>query len=63
MNQITLGDITKAATRIKAHVRATPVMEAAPLIDPLSDKYQLFLKLEQMQITGSFKARLCLGPQ
>jgi threonine dehydratase len=46
-------DIVAAAERIRGHVRRTPVMEAAELgLDrPVA------LKFEQMQHTGSFKAR------
>ncbi|HCE71145.1 MAG TPA: threonine dehydratase, partial [Ruegeria sp.] len=47
------ADIAAAADRIAGHVQVTPVMETRGfgLSDPLS------LKLEQMQHTGSFKAR------
>jgi threonine dehydratase len=45
---IARSDVEMAAARIAGHVRITPVMEAAP---------ELFLKLEQTQHTGSFKAR------
>lgn len=47
------SDIAAAAARIGGHVRRTPVLSAAPsgLDRPVA------LKLEQMQHTGSFKAR------
>jgi threonine dehydratase len=45
---IARSDVETAAARIAGHVRTTPVMEAGP---------GLFLKLEQTQHTGSFKAR------
>lgn len=53
---ITLDDIHAAAHRIAPHVRRTPVIEVTNLDEPLSDA-QLFLKLENLQCTGSFKAR------
>ena len=45
---ITRAHTEAAAARIAGHVRTTPVMETAP---------GLWLKLEQTQHTGSFKAR------
>lgn len=46
-------EIAQAAERVRGHVRRTPVMEAAGIgLD-----YPVALKLEQMQHTGSFKAR------
>lgn len=53
---ITLSDIEAAAVRIASHVRKTPLMEAAALAKPLTDA-KLWLKLECLQVTGSFKAR------
>lgn len=56
------GDIEAAAVRIAGHVRVTPVMTLeVPGIGPVQ------LKLEQLQHTGSFKARgafntLIVGP-
>lgn len=47
------AEITAAATRIAPHVVRTPVMQTAlPGVVP-----QLLFKLEQLQHTGSFKAR------
>jgi len=51
---ITRADIEAAAARIDAHVRTTPVIEVGHL---LSDEYDLVLKLEHLQVTGSFKPR------
>ena len=53
---VTLADIEAAARRIEGAVRRTPSLAAAPLKDslPLGD---LLLKLECLQVTGSFKAR------
>ncbi len=47
----TRADVDAAAARIGPHVRRTPVM-AVEL-----DGRQVWLKLEQLQVTGSFKAR------
>lgn len=47
-------DISDAATRIAPHLRRTPVLE---LGDALELGFDLFLKLEHLQVTGSFKAR------
>lgn len=46
--EVTRSAIEAAAERIEGLVRPTPVLEAEP---------GLFLKLEQLQVTGSFKAR------
>ena len=48
---VTAKDVSDAWTRIKPHVLRTPVLETDVFGIPLS------LKLEQMQHTGSFKAR------
>lgn len=53
-----LTDIRAAATRIAGRVRVTPVLEAAPLLEPFPvPDVRLLLKLESLQVTGSFKAR------
>ncbi len=54
---IGLADIEAARTRIAGKVRRTPVMAAAPLRDPVLAGAELWLKLECLQISGSFKAR------
>jgi threonine dehydratase len=65
---IDLEDIRSAAVRIAGKVRRTPVAEAANLKDPLPGGISVSLKLELMQVTGSFKARgatnrlACLDP-
>ena len=51
-----LADIEAAAERIVGRVRRTPLIEAAPLKDAAFDG-RLLLKLENLQVTGSFKAR------
>ncbi len=54
---ITLADIENAHARIRDAVRRTPFIEAAPTLSPLAPGASVFLKLESLQVTGSFKAR------
>lgn len=53
----TLDDVRRAADRIRGRVRHTPLLEAAPAREHAGVAAQLVLKLESMQVTGSFKAR------
>lgn len=53
MTDITL--IEAAATRMAGQVRRTPLLNA-PLLDRLAGR-RIFVKAENLQITGSFKAR------
>ena len=53
---VTLADIEAAAERIKSRVRRTPCLRARFLREPLHPG-ELLLKLESLQVTGSFKAR------
>ncbi len=53
---ITLPDIQAAAARIAPHIRRTPTIEADALANPVTSA-RLMLKLENMQASGSFKAR------
>jgi threonine dehydratase len=53
----TLDDVRAAATRIAPHVRRTPLLAATSLRQPLTHDGGLLLKLECLQVTGSFKAR------
>jgi threonine dehydratase len=53
---ITLDDIRSARQRIAAHVRRTPLIAADALSAPVTEA-KLWLKLECLQATGSFKAR------
>ena len=53
---VTLADIEAAAERIKGRVRRTPCLRARYLREPLHPG-ELLLKLECLQVTGSFKAR------
>jgi len=55
MNDISLSNIRKAAEGIRGHVVRTPLVPAARLAEMLD--CQLFLKLESLQFTGSFKDR------
>jgi len=53
---VPLDQIRAAAERIAGRVRRTPLLAAGPLKQPLGDG-ELLLKLECLQVTGSFKAR------
>ncbi|GGE04097.1 serine/threonine dehydratase [Aureimonas endophytica] len=53
---IALSDIEAAARRIAPHIRRTPLLAATALREPVSTA-ELFLKLECLQPTGSFKVR------
>jgi len=53
---VTLSDIEAAAARIAGRVRRTPLIGAAPLAQQPGE-FDLSLKLENLQITGSFKPR------
>lgn len=52
--QVTRGDIEAAASRIEGYVRQTPVLGLGTI---LSGEYSTALKLEHLQVTGSFKPR------
>jgi threonine dehydratase len=57
---ITQEDITAAAVRVAPHVRTTPlwVLTSASLGLPAGTPgFEVWLKLEQLQLSGSFKAR------
>jgi threonine dehydratase len=54
---IGIADIEKAQARIADRVRRTPVMALGQLKDPPPTKARVTLKLECLQVTGSFKAR------
>jgi len=54
---IGLDDVRAAARRIASRVRTTPLLAAAPMQARLGDGCELALKLECLQVTGSFKAR------
>jgi threonine dehydratase len=52
-----LSEILAARGRIVPHVRRTPMMAAGPAPLPPQIAGRLTLKLESLQVTGSFKAR------
>ncbi len=54
---IDINDIRVAQQQTEGHVRRTPLVEAQPVKQPAMAHGSLYLKLENMQITGSFKAR------
>ena len=54
---VTLGDVTEARRRIAGRVRRTPLVAATPVRDAPPWAADLLLKLESLQVTGSFKAR------
>jgi threonine dehydratase len=54
---LNLSQIEAARRRIAPYVRRTPLLAAGPLKSGLTRDWSLFLKLENLQITGSFKAR------
>jgi threonine dehydratase len=56
MTPPTFADIEAAAERIKPRVRRTPCLRARFIHEPRHDG-ELLLKLECLQVTGSFKAR------
>jgi threonine dehydratase len=54
---MTIGEIRTAATRIAGYVRRTPLISCHPVRDSAEIGESLMLKLECLQVTGSFKAR------
>lgn len=54
---IDISDIEAARARISERVRRTPVLKLDQLKDPPSTRAAVTLKLECLQVTGSFKAR------
>lgn len=54
---IGIDDIQAAAARIRGNVRTTPMLGATQLQSPLAAAAEVSLKLELLQVTGSFKAR------
>jgi threonine dehydratase len=53
---ISLDDVHAAAARIAPHIRRTPALAATQALHPATDA-ELWLKLECLQASGSFKAR------
>ena len=54
---ITIGDIEAARQRIAPRIRLTPVMALTECKEPPAVDGRITLKLECLQVTGSFKAR------
>ncbi|HVO41364.1 MAG TPA: threonine/serine dehydratase [Aggregatilineales bacterium] len=54
---LTLDDVYEAQSRIAGYVRHTPLISVSPVKVPASQQGSVYLKLECMQISGSFKAR------
>jgi threonine dehydratase len=54
---ITIDDILSARERIVPHVRRTPVMPATQMREAIGLEGRVTLKLELLQVAGSFKAR------
>jgi len=52
-----LDEVRAAAARIRGFVRKTPLVTAAPVREQSDATRGLLLKLESLQVTGSFKAR------
>ena len=57
MERVTLQDVRQAAERIAHRIRHTPLVAAAPTREHGATAANLMLKLESLQVTGSFKAR------
>jgi threonine dehydratase len=54
---ITLDDVRRAAGRIDGRLRRTPLIGIDPMRGRPAPQSRLVLKLESLQVTGSFKAR------
>ena len=54
---LTVADVQKAAERIAPYVRRTPLIGARCLKENPFPECELLLKLESLQVTGSFKPR------
>lgn len=54
---VTLADIEAARRRIAQAVRLTPMLRLGPARKPLVSAGEVWLKLESVQVTGSFKVR------
>ncbi|WP_019013461.1 threonine ammonia-lyase [Elioraea tepidiphila] len=54
---ITLDDVQAAARRIAPFVRRTPLFAAAPMHRRIAADGEILLKLDTLQVSGSFKAR------
>jgi threonine dehydratase len=52
-----IAQVHEASARIRQYIRRTPLVQARPLKNRPPGDSALYLKLESLQITGSFKAR------
>jgi threonine dehydratase len=57
MSTLNINDVRVAASRIRNYIRRTPLISCHPVRDPADFGESLTLKLECLQVTGSFKAR------
>jgi threonine dehydratase len=57
MAGLTISEIRTASSRIKGYVRRTPLISCQPARGAAAFGESLMLKLECLQVTGSFKAR------
>ena len=57
MSTVTIDNVHAAAERINGLVRRTPLLAASLCHGPLPGAPTLNLKLECLQVSGSFKAR------
>lgn len=58
---ISIADLERAAERLRGRVRVTPMLSPAPVRESVPGDPALTLKLECLQVTGSFKARGALN--
>lgn len=58
---LTLEIIRESAQRLRGRVRRTPLLRARPAVSPVPTDAELWLKLETLQATGSFKLRGALN--
>lgn len=54
---LTIDTVRAARERIQPYIRRTPLLRAEPVKEPIAQVGTLGLKLECLQISGSFKAR------
>ncbi len=54
---VEFSDVERAQERLTPYIRQTPLIAASQLKQRMSGVEHLYLKLENMQVTGSFKAR------
>ncbi len=57
----TLAQVRQARSRIAPYIRQTPIITPGPLKTPVPGSDRLWLKLDCLQVSGSFKARGALN--